>query len=346
MGRLDVAMIGVMQSGWNWRPPRLSGRWAAIAAAAVMLFGAAPLAHAQEAPLPIDDYWVRMEETLSVVRAAAESGGQGRLSLLTAEADYWESIAAVALPGGDVVLVDHSYLVGELRANTPDLARLETQLTMMLAYRDRLRQFDSSEEGIPIHQSLDTILARPDFEQQTEAEQPNTSTAQRSPDSETSVSLDDIVPDVTIFGVELMRVVIIVVGGAVLLVIVGSALRRFLADMVPEAELEGGDEDELLTAETALKRAKMVSAGGDYRSAVRYLYLSSLLWLEERGLLRYDRSRTNREYVRSVSGRPDLSASLQDVVDVFDQVWYGYHDIDAETYSRYEKDVGELRRQK
>ena len=80
-----------------------------------------------------------------------------------------------------------------------------------------------------------------------------------------------------------------------------------------------------LTADAALQRAQTFSAGGDYRTAVRYLYLSTLLLLEERGLFRYDRSLTNREYLRRVAHDPTLSAILQDVVEVFDRVHVRRH---------------------
>jgi hypothetical protein len=79
---------------------------------------------------------------------------------------------------------------------------------------------------------------------------------------------------------------------------------------------------------------------------VRYLYLSSLLLLEERDLIRYDRSQTNQEYLRSVAGRPELAVILQDVIDVFDRVWYGFQSLDSRAYAQYQARVEQLRRQK
>ena len=89
-----------------------------------------------------------------------------------------------------------------------------------------------------------------------------------------------------------------------------------------------------------------LSTQGDYRTAVRYLYLSSLLVLDEQGLLRYDRSRTNREYLRSVSSRPELAIPLRKVIDVFDRVWYGFEAVDENTYKSYVQQVEELREKK
>ena len=74
------------------------------------------------------------------------------------------------------------------------------------------------------------------------------------------------------------------------------------------------------------------------------LPLGLLNGLIARGLLRYDRSLTNREYLRSVAHVPELAGVLQDVVNIFDRVWYGYQPITPETYDRYAAQVQALRR--
>ena len=93
-------------------------------------------------------------------------------------------------------------------------------------------------------------------------------------------------------------------------------------------------------------RRRRVLRAGDYRNAVRYLYLSSLLLLDEQGMLRYDRSRTNREVLRSVSSKPELAVPLHDVIDVFDRVWYGFEALDDKTYQTYVERVDDLRERK
>jgi hypothetical protein len=68
--------------------------------------------------------------------------------------------------------------------------------------------------------------------------------------------------------------------------------------------------------------------------------------LEERGILPYDRSRTNREYLRSLAHLPALAVTLRDVVEVFDRVWYGYQPLDEAGYTRYVRQVEELQQEK
>ena len=124
---------------------------------------------------------------------------------------------------------------------------------------------------------------------------------------------------------------------------VQDAVLRFHKRSPRRPRNNGGEP---LTSEDAFEKAQALSRGGDYRSAVRYLYLSSLLLLDERGLLRYDRTKTNREYLRSISRSPGLAKPLGEVIEVFDDVWYGYHSLEEETFKHYSDRVQELKENK
>ena len=63
-------------------------------------------------------------------------------------------------------------------------------------------------------------------------------------------------------------------------------------------------------------------------------------------LLRYDRTRTNREYLRTVSDSPELAQPLAEVIEVFDNVWYGYHEMDEASFKHYSDRVEELKEKK
>ncbi|MFO7583454.1 MAG: DUF4129 domain-containing protein, partial [Anaerolineales bacterium] len=115
------------------------------------------------------------------------------------------------------------------------------------------------------------------------------------------------------------------------------------SDFISEAALEAnGQHDAPLNARQALKQADSFSQVGDYRTAVRYLYLSALLILDERGLLYYDRTKTNREYLRQVAGNERVAGLLREVISVFDRAWYGFQPLDEESYQRYAARVREL----
>ena len=101
-------------------------------------------------------------------------------------------------------------------------------------------------------------------------------------------------------------------------------------DEVAETELE-----QVETERAALARAETAEAASDFRSALRFLYLSAILHLQERGVLPYDKSLTNREYLHRAQEDIDLHTALGPAITVFDEVWYGHKPCDAETVASY-----------
>ncbi len=137
----------------------------------------------------------------------------------------------------------------------------------------------------------------------------------------------------------------LIVGLLLVLGIVLYAVRGVRQSLVRDAQVraEAAADEEHITASEALDRAQTQARSGDYRTAVRYLYLSSLLWLDERKLLRYDRSLTNREYLLQTQANPALQAQLQPVVSTFERVWYGHRELEEQDFLAYEEQVQGLR---
>lgn len=131
-------------------------------------------------------------------------------------------------------------------------------------------------------------------------------------------------------------------GLALVLGLLWYAVRGVRVSLRRDRAVEAAAEEASLSSSDALQRAHDLGRGGDYRSAVRYLYLSSLLWLDERKLLRYDRSLTNREYLAQVRNNPDLHGRLAPVVNTFDRVWYGKRSIDGDQFEAYQEQVESL----
>ena len=135
---------------------------------------------------------------------------------------------------------------------------------------------------------------------------------------------------------------LLAVGILLVLGIVVYAFRGVRRSMVAEAQARAeAAAEETLTTTEALDRAQADARAGNYRGAARHLYLSSLLWLADRGLLRYDRSRTNREYLRELEDTP-IHDDLVPVVATFERVWYGYGSLDADGFKDYERQVAAL----
>jgi len=300
-------------------------------------------AASDKAAISVDEYWNLVDHSFQVV-----SGLKGHSALeirigLGQLADQWDAVTQVRMNDGQVVPVDNSYLLGSLRADQPDLARLEGILnTLQTAHK----VFPSSVFSTADLGSLKQILLLPEFQWNVPSN-PFFDWIMQQWDR-FAKWLDGILGNrtITLPGVGLSPLAVIAT--LVLVLVLVYVFRSLFADLINEAKLNGGGEggDELLTSDVAFERAQTLSQGGDYRSAVRFLYLSSLLLLDERGLLRYDRSRTNHEYLRSVSGSPELSEPLQEVIEVFDNVWYGYHELDEDSFKHYSDRVEELKERK
>ncbi len=293
--------------------------------------GAAELA----TPLPVNGFWQLLAETRRVVEAVCQPLTAEDADRLTDEADLWLTVTQIVYPDGQVQPVVTGGLVAALRMRPFDRAAVLTQLDATLAWRSAARAPAGSEADLD---TLPGIFARPEFQT---GEEPFWQRWQR----QFLEWVQSLVPDVMIDNApagtgELLTIGLVVVLLGVLL----FAARGLVGNLAGDARARTVAHEQPLTSDAALDRAQALSAEGDYRSAVRFLYLAALLKLDERGLLRYDRSLTNREVLRRVRGRPDLVAHLRDVIDVFDRVWYGFQRIDADGYRQYADDVRALDR--
>jgi hypothetical protein len=139
--------------------------------------------------------------------------------------------------------------------------------------------------------------------------------------------------------------VVIGVAAALLLSLLVRWLQTVLRSFVGEASRARENDDSLpATPAEARQAANRFAQGGDYRSAVRHLYLAALLTLQERRAVPRDASLTNREVLARTPENHPLHEPLQSVVEVFDDVWYGMHEPDAATFERYQVAVDELER--
>ena len=103
-----------------------------------------------------------------------------------------------------------------------------------------------------------------------------------------------------------------------------------VGDRVTESEM-----DNVTTAQAALAQSELAVTSHNFRDALRFLYLSAILHLQERGILTYDKSLTNLEYLHTLQPHAELQEALRPVIQVFDDVWYGYKPCNADTIANY-----------
>lgn len=71
------------------------------------------------------------------------------------------------------------------------------------------------------------------------------------------------------------------------------------------------------------EQAGLAHSDGHHAEAIRLALLALIARLEKRGLLRYDTSRTNREYQRELRPSAEIAAGFGRLARIYDRVWYG-----------------------
>lgn len=98
-----------------------------------------------------------------------------------------------------------------------------------------------------------------------------------------------------------------------------------------------------MSAAEARQKAIDAAAAADYRSAIRYRCLAVLLALDEAGMLVFDRTATNREYLFKAPG--PLHTDLQLLLSRFEAIWYGNSPTNAEEYAQYTAKAAQIEAQ-
>ncbi|MFL5801215.1 MAG: DUF4129 domain-containing protein [Roseiflexaceae bacterium] len=293
------------------------------------LFSAPAAAQEQPPDLPTYTAWVR--------EAFAAAQRSDRLGLEEVGARL-ATTTSVRLPAGQHIAVDNGWLHAALVEGEPDLRAIEARLGAIL---DALAQPPSSAPA-DARERLHEILSKPPFQQP----EPATSNWWNDFWDWVARALEALVRpvgSVPAAASQTLGWVILGIGALLLAGLIGYLLIGLRRTIAAEAHAAADDPAAGLTARTALDQASQVARDGDYRSAMRYLYLSALLWLDERDLLRYDRALTNREYLERLRGNPALRERLRPVVETFDRVWYGHVALDAESFAAYRAQVEALR---
>ncbi len=296
---------------------------------------AAQILPAPPSPVSEDDYWQLIRQAQDRVETLSPAAPDR--AALNEMAGQLEAVTAVQLPGGETVPVDNSELIEALRQSPPDRGAIETRLTaLMEAHRDWVRTApDPAAYG-----KLSEILARPEFQPQVAQPSLFEEWWQRFIDWLARQLARFGLGDVHLPGFDwLVTAIGVLVLGSVILYFV----RSLRANLAAEAALEDIMNGPKISSAAALEQAQQLAAQSDYRSAVRFLYLAAVLALDERGLLRFDRSLTNREVLWQASTDERLRGELAPVVQVFDRVWYGFLPITADQYHEYEQQVARAR---
>ncbi|HCW08203.1 MAG TPA: hypothetical protein DGG95_12655 [Cytophagales bacterium] len=75
-------------------------------------------------------------------------------------------------------------------------------------------------------------------------------------------------------------------------------------------------------------------SSGDYKLAVRIYFLALLKKLDEGGLIRWKKDKTNREYLSELFSQEVYFEEVRLLTLAYEQVWYGNHTFSAQAYQQ------------
>lgn len=298
-----------------------------IAALAALLSAGA----ARAQPLDLAGY-------LRLLRTAHAAAARGDRLGLEEVAPALAGVRSVALPDGGAAPADNRWLAGALDTPRPDLPAIAARLGAQI---DALTP-PAGPPAADAEARLRAILAGPPFGQGDAPREPGWLDRLLRWLGEQLGRIIGPVGRAAVSSGGGMAWLLAIAGLLTVGLVLAVWARGLRGALAPAARIAAGTAEADLSAAAAATRAAELARAGDYRGAARMLYLSSLLRLDERGRLRYERTLTNREYLDRLGHSPDLRERLRPVVETFDGVWYGGLPLDAEGYARYARQVEDL----
>ena len=138
-------------------------------------------------------------------------------------------------------------------------------------------------------------------------------------------------------GAGLLLLILIVIGLGAALILAVRMLRggRSVKKGVKRRTVLGEDIEAGVTSADLAAAALAAARTGDFRTAMRKLYISLLYDLAERDLIEIEGHMTNREYLARVSRFAALARSMRYLTDRFDHFWYGMFPSSEADFKEY-----------
>lgn len=281
----------------------------------------------------LDTYRGRLEAA-----NAALSGGEPNPQRALSEL---RAVEPVTLDDGTTITPDLTYVIAALEAEPTDIEGARAGIDSLLAALD-LALSDAVIDPDDARSALVEVLARDEFQPEPEED------GSRSLWQRFLGGVNDVVTAILEWIDRRLggsggegspaSIGLAIIGVLVIVGIIAFAFRSVRESMTPGVtRLAESGAEEHYTSAHARAEAERLFAAGEYRAALRLLYLATLIRWEEAGRLRFDRSLTNREVVASVTlqGDASLLAQLSPLVDRFDRVWYGGAPCTSDDYTSF-----------
>lgn len=311
------------------------------------------LAAVDVAAAPLDDYHRRVDEAIELVGQFQSTDEYTAPIPLPSQLEPLRTLLptteSVEVEGRSIV-VDNSWVPRALDRyavleSLDDRIDAVGRIALML---DEIDRHILELEGSPRHataqdrQQLEEILKRPEFQER--GENPVSAFIRETRDQLLKWLSDLLKPlfgGATGEGLGFGLRILIILGAGLALALLGRAVwqavgRRRSAAVRGRKVIFGEEIDESTTASDLAAQARALAGKGDYRGAVRRLFVALIYQLDERDLVRLRPQATNREYLALVRRFDRLHPIMSTLTDTFERVWYGEAAVDRGAYDTFE----------
>jgi hypothetical protein len=256
------------------------------------------------------------------------------------------AVTTVTLPNGSTVSPDLATILADLVAEPAKTSDAEARLSALLTQLDLASRVSIDATRLDAaNSSLSQILARSEFQPKA-SHHSQTFFGWLSQEIGQLLSpvfgplgrllvdaIDWLTPSSSVSRV--IGTIVGLVALASLLVWLVRGLRRGFGPPVARFPLTASGEHP--SAVNLRDEAETLARRHSYRLAIRTLYLAALLRLDERGILSFERTLTNREVLREAgaSGSVQLVDRLAPLVERFDRHWYGAVSCTEDDYREF-----------
>jgi hypothetical protein len=262
-----------------------------------------------------------------------------------------------------VIRVDNSWLhiaIDEVAKKPGDdsegrRSMLTEMSDRLSALQERIRQSQQVANAGDERAQLDRILARPEYRLDKERESAikrflysllETISRFLRRLGSTPVGEPELPNTGLLSGFRILLVIIVFVASAIGAIYIIERLRRKRQrkEVKDVREVLGEELAGDVTSGDLLATAAGLAKQGDYRTAIRRVYIALLLDLERRGKLPLHPSKTNRDYLNALRSERNIYPTFSMMTGAFEVIWYGQRRATKEDFngfvSRYEETKG------
>ena len=130
---------------------------------------------------------------------------------------------------------------------------------------------------------------------------------------------------------------IVVVAGVLLFIYLLRMVMPFFGFMTTDLQDKGTRKESYVrpTPAALLAEAETKALQGDFRNALRHMYLSLLIEMDNRSVIAYTPAKTNYEYLGEISKNADaLKGPFRAMVNLFEYTWYGLQNCAREDFQK------------